>query len=56
MQSEKLDRTYKRWGPPSHQGGTEQLDWEPQLGSASYPEENLETIDKLENTRAKIGE
>ena len=45
-----LDRTYKHWGPPSRQGSTEQLDWEPQPGLASYPEENLKTNYRLEKT------
>lgn len=33
-----------------------QPDWEPQLRSASYPEENLENSDKLENTGEETGE
>lgn len=49
-----LDKTYKHWGPPFHQGGTEQPDWEPQLGLASYPAENLETNDNHENTELKV--
>lgn len=49
-----LDKPYKHWGPPSHRGGMEQLDWEPQLGSASYPEENLETGDNHEDTERRV--
>lgn len=33
----------------------EQLDWEPQLGLASYPEGNLGNNDKLENTEQTLG-
>lgn len=49
-----IDKPYKHWGLPSHWGDMEQLDWEPQLGSAAYPEENLETDGNHENAEPGV--
>lgn len=47
---QNMSKTYRRWGPPSPLGDMEQLDWEPQPGLVSYPEEILETMNNDEET------